>query len=189
MVFQCPNPFPLTVFDNLTYGLRGRGTWNKHSLAETIEISLKSGWLWNNLKDKLKIPALASSLEQQQRLCLARVLAVEPEVILRDEPCSALEPSATGKIEELMFELKKEYTVVIVTHICNRQREFLIFLVFFSSANSLNLARPAKFLLHPKMKEPRTILLEDSDNYKNSSQLTVESLQHNDNSRILILKN
>jgi len=116
MVFQRPNPFPLTVFDNLAYGLRVRGTRNKSLLAETVEKSLRAVWLWDELKDKLKKPALSLSLEQQQRLCLARVLAVEPEVILMDEPCSALDPIATGKIEELIFELEKEYTVVIVTH-------------------------------------------------------------------------
>lgn len=116
MVFQRPNPFPLTVFDNLAYGLRVRGIRNNHSLEETVEKSLKDVWLWEDLKDKLKTPALALSLEQQQRLCLARLLAVEPEVILMDEPCSALDPIATGKIEELIFELKKDYTVVIVTH-------------------------------------------------------------------------
>jgi len=116
MVFQRPNPFPLTVFDNLVYGLRVRGTRSNHLLEERVEKSLKDVWLWDELKDKLKKPALSLSLEQQQRLCLARVLVVEPEVILMDEPCSALDPIATAKIEELMFELKKDYTVVIVTH-------------------------------------------------------------------------
>jgi len=116
MVFQRPNSFPLTVFDNLAYGLRVRGVWNNHLLEETVERSLKDVWLWDELKDKLKTPALSLSLEQQQRLCLARLLTVEPEVILMDEPCSALDPIATGRIEDLIFQLKKEYTVVIVTH-------------------------------------------------------------------------
>lgn len=116
MLFQRPNPFPLTIFDNLAYGLKVRGINNKKWVKEKIEKSLKDVGLWEELRDKLKRPALSLSLEQQQRLCLARLLVVEPEVILMDEPCSALDPIATGKIEELMFELKKEYTVVIVTH-------------------------------------------------------------------------
>lgn len=116
MLFQRPNPFPLTIFDNLAYGLKVRGINNKKWVKEKIEKSLKDVGLWEELKDKLKRPALSLSLEQQQRLCLARLLVVEPEVILMDEPCSALDPIATSKIEELMFELKKEYTVVIVTH-------------------------------------------------------------------------
>lgn len=116
MLFQRPNPFPLTIFDNLAYGLKVRGINNKKWVKEKIEKSLKDVGLWEELKDKLKRPALSLSLEQQQRLCLARLLVVEPEVILMDEPCSALDPIATGKIEELMFELKKEYTVIIVTH-------------------------------------------------------------------------
>ncbi len=116
MLFQRPNPFPLTIFDNLAYGLKVRGINNKKWVKEKIEKSLKDVGLWEELKDKLKTPALSLSLEQQQRLCLARLLVVEPEVILMDEPCSALDPIATGKIEELMFELKKEYTVMIVTH-------------------------------------------------------------------------
>lgn len=116
MLFQRPNPFPLTIFDNLAYGLKVRGINNKKWVKEKIEKSLKDVGLWEELKDKLKRPALSLSLEQQQRLCLARLLVVEPEVILMDEPCSALDPIATSKIEELMFELKKEYTVIIVTH-------------------------------------------------------------------------
>ncbi len=116
MVFQRPNPFPLNVFENLAFGLRVRGVGNKHLLEEIVEKSLRSVWLWEELKDKLKTPALSLSLEQQQRLCLSRLLTVEPEVILMDEPCSALDPIATSRIEELLFELKKNYTVVIVTH-------------------------------------------------------------------------
>jgi phosphate transport system ATP-binding protein len=116
MVFQRPNPFPLSIYDNVTFGLRVAGLTNRRALEETVERSLKGAWLWDQLKDKLHEPALALPLDQQQRLCVARLLAVEPEVILMDEPCSALDPISTAKIEELMLELKKQYTIVIVTH-------------------------------------------------------------------------
>ena len=116
MVFQRPNPFPLTIFDNVVYGLRVAGINNKKELTEIAEKSLKGAWLWDQVKDRLDNPALGLALDQQQRLCNARLLAVEPEVILMDEPCSALDPIATMKIEELMIELKKDYTITIVTH-------------------------------------------------------------------------
>jgi len=116
MVFQRPNPFPLTIFDNVVYGLRVAGIKDKKQLTEIAEQSLKGTWLWDQVKDKMNHPALDLPLDQQQRLCVARLLAVQPEVILMDEPCSALDPIATMKIEELMLELKKNYTIVIVTH-------------------------------------------------------------------------
>ncbi len=116
MVFQRPNPFPLTIHDNITYGLRVAGVRRKGELDRVVEEGLKSVWLWDQLKDKLDHPALELPLDQQQRLCVARLLAVRPEVILMDEPCSALDPIATAKIEELMMELRSDYTIVIVTH-------------------------------------------------------------------------
>ncbi|OGB89823.1 phosphate ABC transporter ATP-binding protein [candidate division WOR-1 bacterium RIFCSPHIGHO2_01_FULL_53_15] len=116
MVFQRPNPFPLSVFENVVYGLRVHGEKNKQVLAEAAEKSLSAVLLFDELKDKLSMNALGLSLEQQQRLCIARLLSVTPEVLLMDEPCSALDPFATMKIEELMIELKKQYTIVIVTH-------------------------------------------------------------------------
>jgi phosphate transport system ATP-binding protein len=116
MVFQRPNPFPLSIYDNVVYGLRVAGVNDKTTLGQTAEKSLKAAWLWDQLKDKLAQPAISLPLDQQQRLCLARLLAVEPEVILMDEPCSSLDPIATAKVEELMLELKKDYTIVIVTH-------------------------------------------------------------------------
>jgi phosphate transport system ATP-binding protein len=116
MVFQRPNPFPLSVRDNVTFGLRVAGMNRKKQLEEITERSLRSAWLWDQLKDRLDSPALALPMDQQQRLCVARLLAVEPEVILMDEPCSALDPIATGKIEDLMIELRERYTIVIVTH-------------------------------------------------------------------------
>ncbi len=116
MVFQRPNPFPLSVYDNVSFGLKVEKFSDKKKTAEIVEKSLKAAWLWDELKDKLQTSALALPLYQQQRLCIARLLAVEPEVILMDEPCSALDPIATMKIEELMLDLKNDYHIVIVTH-------------------------------------------------------------------------
>ncbi|MCC6489970.1 MAG: phosphate ABC transporter ATP-binding protein [Candidatus Hydrogenedentes bacterium] len=116
MVFQKPNPFPLSVFDNVTYGLRVHGVRRRSELEEAVESSLRATWLWDDVKDKLGSPALALSAEQQQRLCISRVVAVRPEVLLMDEPCSALDPIATGHIEDLMRSLADRFTIVIVTH-------------------------------------------------------------------------
>lgn len=116
MVFQKPNPFPKSIYDNISYGPRLLGVSKKPELDEIVETSLKKASLWNEVKDKLKQSALALSGGQQQRLCIARALAVEPEVILLDEPCSALDPAATSKIEELVKEMKKNYTIIMVTH-------------------------------------------------------------------------
>ena len=116
MVFQKPNPFPKSVFDNVAYGLRIQGIKDKEFLSERVEHSLKQVGLWDEVKDNLKRNALALSGGQQQRVCIARTLAVEPSVILMDEPTSALDPISSAKIEELAYELKKDYTIVIVTH-------------------------------------------------------------------------
>jgi phosphate transport system ATP-binding protein len=116
MVFQKPNPFPKTIFENVAYGLRINGVTNKKFIEETVEKSLKQAALWEEVKDELKKSALALSGGQQQRLCIARALAVEPSVILMDEPCSALDPISNAKIEELIWDLKKRYTIIIVTH-------------------------------------------------------------------------
>jgi phosphate transport system ATP-binding protein len=116
MVFQKPNPFPQTIFDNVAFGPRVLDLDHSSSLSERVEQSLRRAALWDDVKDHLRDSALGLSLGQQQRLCIARVLAVEPEVILMDEPCSALDPIATTRIEELMHELVSEFTIVIVTH-------------------------------------------------------------------------
>jgi len=116
MVFQRPNPFPKSIFDNVAYGPRLYGLHSQHELQEAVEKSLRSAALWDEVKDKLHQSGMALSGGQQQRLCIARALAVEPEVLLMDEPCSALDPVATLKIEELMQQLKVDYTIVIVTH-------------------------------------------------------------------------
>ena len=116
MVFQKPNPFPMTVFDNVAYGPRIHGIRSRSKLNEIVEKSLKKAALWDEAKDRLRQSALGLSGGQQQRLCIARVLAVEPEVVLMDEPTSALDPISTLKIEDLIAELKKNYTIIIVTH-------------------------------------------------------------------------
>jgi phosphate transport system ATP-binding protein len=116
MVFQKPNPFPKSIYDNVAYGPRINGIRGKSQLDEIVERSLRQAALWDEVKDRLNKSALGLSGGQQQRLCIARTLSVEPDVVLMDEPCSALDPIATGKIEDLMHEIKSRYTIVIVTH-------------------------------------------------------------------------
>ena len=116
MVFQKPNPFPKSIYDNLAFGPRLNGAKKKNELDDVVESSLKRAALWDEVKDRLKASAMGLSGGQQQRLCIARCIAVEPDVILMDEPCSALDPIATARIEDLMQEIKKDYTIIIVTH-------------------------------------------------------------------------
>lgn len=116
MVFQKPNPFPMSVYDNIAFGPRSHGIHSKEKLNEIVEKSLRDAAIWDELKDRLKKSALGLSGGQQQRLCIARALAVQPEVILMDEPTSALDPISTSKIEDLALELKKDYTIIMVTH-------------------------------------------------------------------------
>ena len=116
MVFQKPNPFPMSIYDNIAYGPRTHGITKKLELDEIVETSLKDAAIWDELKDRLKKSALGLSGGQQQRLCIARALAVHPEVILMDEPTSALDPISTSKIEDLVMDIKKDYTIIMVTH-------------------------------------------------------------------------
>lgn len=116
MVFQKPNPFPMSIYDNIAYGPRTHGIRSKSKLDDIVEKSLRDAAIWDEVKDRLKKSALGMSGGQQQRLCIARALAVQPEVLLMDEPTSALDPISTSKIEDLAIELKKEYTIIIVTH-------------------------------------------------------------------------
>ncbi|HDY8001533.1 TPA: phosphate ABC transporter ATP-binding protein [Vibrio vulnificus] len=131
MVFQKPNPFPMNIYENVAYGLRAQGIKDKKHIDEVVERSLRGAALWDEVKDRLKSHAFGLSGGQQQRLCIARTIAMEPDVILMDEPTSALDPIATHKIEELMEELKKNYTIVIVTHSMQQARRISDRTAFF----------------------------------------------------------
>jgi phosphate transport system ATP-binding protein len=131
MVFQRPNPFPMSIYDNIAYGPRIHGTKDKVILDELVEKSLKGAALWDEVKDRLSASAMGMSGGQQQRLCIARLLAIEPEVLLMDEPCSALDPISTMKIEELVSELKTKYTIVMVTHNMQQAARVSDFTAFF----------------------------------------------------------
>ena len=133
MVFQKPNPFPKSIYDNIAYGPRVAGTKKKSDLDDLVERSLTKAALWDEVKDRLKESAMGMSGGQQQRLCIARAIAVDPEVLLMDEPCSALDPIATARIEDLMREIKTEFTIVIVTHNMQQAARVSDFTAFFST--------------------------------------------------------
>ncbi len=149
MVFQRPNPFPKSIFDNVAYGLRIRGGLNRRALAEQVEQSLRGAALWEEVKDRLGKDATGLSGGQQQRLCIARALAVEPEVILMDEPCSALDPIATLKIEELIEQLKQQYTIAIVTHNLQQAARVSQYTGFFLSGNLIELGPTSQIFSQP----------------------------------------
>lgn len=153
MVFQKPNPFPMSIYDNVAYGPRMHGIRDKRILDQIVETSLRHAALWNEVKDKLKQSGLALSGGQQQRLCIARVLAVNPEVILMDEPTSALDPTATFYIEELLTELKKEYTIVIVTHGMQQAARISDYTGFFLNGVLHEFNATAKIFTVPEKKE------------------------------------
>jgi phosphate transport system ATP-binding protein len=150
MVFQRPNPFPLTVFENVAYGLRVHGINSKQTIQENVESALKATRLWDDLKDKLHMSALEISPEQQQRLCISRLLAVEPEVLLMDEPCSALDPIATMQIEDLMRELATRYTIVIVTHNMQQASRISDDTAFMLLGDMVEFAATSAIFTHPK---------------------------------------
>ncbi|MCK4533244.1 phosphate ABC transporter ATP-binding protein [bacterium] len=152
MVFQKSNPFPKSIFDNVAYGLTINGIKNKNDIVEKVEKSLKDAALWDEVKDRLDKSAFDLSGGQQQRLCIARALAVEPEVLLMDEPASALDPKATLKIEELIQELKKKYTIVIVTHNMQQAARISDFTAFFMLGELIEYDATSKIFTTPSMK-------------------------------------
>lgn len=150
MVFQKPNPFPKSIFDNVAYGLRVNRMGNKKIIEEKVEESLKAAALWDEVKDKLKKSAYALSGGQQQRLCIARALAVSPSVLLMDEPASALDPISTSKIEELIYNLKSQYTIVIVTHNMQQAARVSDKTAFFMSGNLIECNDTKKIFTNPQ---------------------------------------
>jgi phosphate transport system ATP-binding protein len=153
MVFQKPNPFPKTIYENVAYGPRILGIRNKAQLDEIVERSLKGAALWDEAKDRLHESALALSGGQHQRVCIARTIAVEPEVVLMDEPCSALDPIATAKIEELIHELKQRYTIVIVTHNMQQAARVSDFTAFMYLGRLVEFGKTDKLFTAPEKQE------------------------------------
>ncbi|MBI3313671.1 MAG: phosphate ABC transporter ATP-binding protein PstB [Candidatus Omnitrophica bacterium] len=154
MVFQRPNPFPaFSIYDNVASGLKLTGKISKNILDEIVEESLTKAALWNEVKDKLHRSGASLSGGQQQRLCIARALAVKPEVILFDEPCSALDPISTGKIEELIYEIKQNYTIVIVTHNMQQAARVSDFTAFFYLGSLIEFDETTKIFTNPEKKE------------------------------------
>ncbi|WP_407374780.1 phosphate ABC transporter ATP-binding protein PstB [Methanobrevibacter sp.] len=153
MVFQKPNPFPKSIFENVAYGLRIHGNDDEDYIAQRVEESLKSAAIWDEVKDKLDQSALGLSGGQQQRLCIARTIANNPEVILMDEPCSALDPISTLKIEDLIHELKKDYTIVIVTHNMQQASRVSDFTSFFLNGELIESEKTEKLFVSPKEKK------------------------------------
>ena len=153
MVFQQPNPFPMSIYDNIAYGPRIHGIKNREKLDEIVERSLKGAALWDEVSDRLKKSALGLSGGQQQRLCIARSLAVEPEVLLMDEPTSALDPISTLKIEELATELKKNYTIIIVTHNMQQAARISDKTAFFLLGEAIEYGDTEELFSNPKEKK------------------------------------
>ena len=152
MVFQKPNPFPMSIYDNIAYGPRTHGIRSRVKLDEIVEKSLRGAAIWDEVKDKLKKSALAMSGGQQQRLCIARALAVEPEVLLMDEPTSALDPISTSKIEDLAMELKKKYTIVMVTHNMQQAVRISDYTAFFLLGEVIEYSETEKMFSTPQDK-------------------------------------
>ena len=153
MVFQQPNPFPMSIYDNIAYGPRVHGVRDRRELDRIVEESLRGAAIFDEVKDRLKKSALGLSGGQQQRLCIARALAVEPEVLLMDEPTSALDPISTGKIEDLMEELKKRYTVVVVTHNMQQALRVSDDTAFFLLGNLIEFGTTKQVFSYPRQKQ------------------------------------
>lgn len=153
MVFQQPNPFPFSIYENVIYGLRLEGKHSKAELDQTVEESLKAAAVWDDVKDKLNKSALSLSGGQQQRVCIARVLAVKPEVILLDEPTSALDPVSSGKIENMLLELKDDYTMIMVTHNMQQASRISDKTAFFLNGELIEYDKTKKIFLNPGQKE------------------------------------
>jgi phosphate transport system ATP-binding protein len=152
MVFQKPNPFPKSIFENVAYGLKIQGIKDKKLIAERVEKALIQADLWNEVKDNLNKSALTLSGGQQQRLCIARTLAVEPSIILMDEPTSALDPISTAKIEELIYQLKKDYTIIIVTHNMQQASRISDYTAFFYMGELIEFDKTKKIFTNPEKK-------------------------------------
>ncbi len=153
MVFQKPNPFPMSIYDNIAYGPRIHGVKRRADLDRVVEESLRKAALWDEVKDKLKQSGLSLSGGQQQRLCIARTMAVDPQIILMDEPCSALDPIATSRIEDLIFELKNQYTIVIVTHNMQQAQRASDYTAFFLKGELIEFNTTQSIFLYPQKKE------------------------------------
>lgn len=153
MVFQKPNPFPMSIYDNVAYGPRIHGVRNKGDLDMIVERCLKGAALWDEVKEKLRKSANDMSGGQQQRLCIARAMAVDPKIILMDEPCSALDPIATAKIEDLIFELKSQFTIVIVTHNMQQAQRASDTTAFFMMGKLIEVSSTQNIFLRPAVKE------------------------------------
>lgn len=152
MVFQKPNPFPKSIYDNIAYGLKINGMGNKKEISQRVEESLIAAGIWDEIKDRLHDSALQLSGGQQQRLCIARTIAVKPEVILMDEPCSALDPSSTFKVEELMIELKKDFTILLVTHNMQQAARSSDFTGFLYMGDLIEFGETKPIFTNPKEK-------------------------------------
>lgn len=152
MVFQRPNPFPKSIYDNVAYGVRVKGRCPKNELDEIVESSLRKAALWDEVKDRLQQNAMGMSGGQQQRLCIARALAIKPEVLLMDEPCSALDPKSTSRIEDLIGELSGEYTIAIVTHNMQQASRVSDYTAFFYEGNLIEFGATKDIFTHPKQK-------------------------------------
>ena len=153
MVFQNSNPFPKTIYQNVSYGLKIQGFQNKRKIDEIVEDSLQKAALWDEVKDRLNENAYELSGGQQQRLCIARTLAVQPEIILMDEPCSSLDPVATARVEELIFNLKRDYTIVIVTHNMQQAGRISDLTAFFYLGKLIEFDETKKIFINPKMQQ------------------------------------